>query len=266
MAILIHVLAAALYGMAAWARWPTEGGPPTGSGAARWLLPLALGVHAAALVPAIATPDGLDISLPNSVSLVAGLVVLVAWASGFLRSLPGSAAIVLSVAAVAALLPALFHDPHRTSFAGETWATLHIAVALAAYAILLVAALAALLMTGLEKRLHRGLPAAAGDGTPPLLTLERYLFRLIATGFVLLSLTLASGALFSEQVFGRPFKLTHKSLFSVLAWLTFGALLFGRWRFGWRGRRARIWILAGAGLLVLAYLGSKFVLEVLLQR
>jgi len=173
---------------------------------------------------------------------------------------------VLSVAAVAALLPALFHDPHRTSFAGATWATLHIAVALAAYAILLVAALAALLMTGLEKRLHRGLPAAAGDGTPPLLTLERYLFRLIAAGFVLLSLTLASGALFSEQVFGQPFKLTHKSLFSVLAWLTFGALLFGRWRFGWRGRRARIWILAGAGLLVLAYLGSKFVLEVLLQR
>ncbi len=185
MAILIHVLAAALYGMAAWMRWPTAGMPQTASGAARWLLPLALGVHAAALVPAIATPDGLDITLPNSASLVAGLVVLVAWASGFLRSLPGSAAIVLTVAAVAALLPALFHDPHRTSFAGETWATLHIAVALAAYAILLVAALAALLMTGLEKRLHRGLPAAAGDGTPPLLTLERYLFRLIATGFVL---------------------------------------------------------------------------------
>src|SRR5512139_335032 len=141
MAILIHVLAAALYGIAAWTRWPAAGTPPTGSGAGRWLLPLALGVHAAALVPAIVTPDGLDISLPNSASLVAGLVVLVAWASGFLRSLPGSAAIVLTVAAVAALLPALFHDPHHITFAGATWATLHIAVALAAYAILLVAAL-----------------------------------------------------------------------------------------------------------------------------
>jgi ABC-type uncharacterized transport system permease subunit len=266
MAILIHVLAAALYGTAAWARWPVAGKLQSDRAAARWLLPVALGVHAAALLPAVATPEGLDISLPNAVSLVAGLVVLVAWASGFLRSLPGSGAIVLSVAAVSALLPALFRDPHRFSYAGETWATLHIAVALTAYAILLVAALAALLMTGLEKRLHRGLPAAGGEGTPPLLTLERYLFRLIAAGVVLLSLTLASGVLFSEQVFGRPFKLTHKSLFSLLAWLTFGALLVGRWRFGWRGRRARVLILAGAGLLVLAYLGSKFVLEVVLQR
>jgi ABC-type uncharacterized transport system permease subunit len=266
MAILIHVLAAALYGIAAWARWPAAGGSSAAGAATRWMLPLALGVHAAAFVPALATPEGLDISLPNVASLVAGLVVLVCWASGFLRSLPGSGAVVLSVAAVAALLPALFRDPHRFSLAGEPWATLHIAVALTAYAILLVAALAALLMTGLEKRLHKGLPASGGDGTPPLLTLERYLFRLIATGFLLLSLTLASGALFSEQVFGRPFKLTHKSLFSLLAWLTFGALLIGRWRFGWRGRRARIWILAGASLLVLAYLGSKFVLEVLLQR
>jgi ABC-type uncharacterized transport system permease subunit len=265
MAILIHVLAAALYGAAAWARWPAAGGSPTATGVARAILPVALGVHAAALLPAIVTPEGLDVSLPNAASLVAGLVVLVAWASGFLRSLPGSAAIVLSAAGVAALLPAFFREPHHISFAGDTWAALHIAVALTAYAILLVAALAALLMTGLEKRLHKGLPAA-GDGTPPLLTLERYLFRLIAAGFVLLSLTLASGALFSEQVFGRPFKLTHKSLFSLLAWLTFGGLLVGRWRFGWRGRRARVWILAGAGLLVLAYLGSKFVLEVLLQR
>jgi ABC-type uncharacterized transport system permease subunit len=67
-------------------------------------------------------------------------------------------------------------------------------------------------------------------------------------------------------VFGAPFTLTHKSLFTMLAWLTFGALLAGRWRFGWRGRRALTWILAGTVLLMLAYLGSKFVLEVVLGR
>ena len=91
----------------------------------------------------------------------------------------------------------------------------------------MVAALTALLMTGLEKRLHRGLAAEPG-GTPPLLTLERYLFRLIAIGFGLLTLALASGALFSEEVFGKPFTFSHKSLFSILAWLTFGALLSRR--------------------------------------
>lgn len=263
MPILIHVLAAALYAVAAWLRWPARG-PAQASGT--WLLPAALGLHAAGLVVAIATPQGLDISFANAVSLVAALCILVAWTAGIFRSLPVSAAIFLPVAAIAALLPALFGNPHRLSYAGASWASVHIVIALVAYAILSVAALTALLMTGLEKRLHRGVPADAADRTPPLLTLERYLFRLVGTGFGLLTLALASGALFSEQVFGKPFAFTHKSVFSILAWLTFGALLAGRWRAGWRGRRATAWIVAGTVFLLLAYLGSKFVLEVLLGR
>ena len=101
---------------------------------------------------------------------------------------------------------------------------------------------------------------------PPLLTLERYLFRLVAAGFALLTLTLESGMLFTEQLFGRPLVFNHKSVFSVLGWLTFGALLLGRWRYGWRGRVALRWIIAGTVFVFLAYLGSKFVLEVLLGR
>jgi ABC-type uncharacterized transport system permease subunit len=100
----------------------------------------------------------------------------------------------------------------------------------------------------------------------PLLTLERFLFRMVWLGFVLLTLTLASGFLFSEQLFGRPLTFSHKNVFSVAGWLTFGALLVGRWRYGWRGRRALYWILAGTGLLLLGYLGSKFVAEVILGR
>ena len=266
MSILIHALAAALYAVAAWVRWPGATHRIDAQALMAWLPPVALGVHAAGLVPAIATPDGFDLSMPNAVSLVAALCVLVTWAGGFFRTLPGSAAIVLPIASVAALLPALFRNPHRFPYAGEPWAAAHIAVALLAYACLLVAAVTALLMTGLEKRLHRGLPADGGDATPPLLTLERYLFRLIGAGFALLTLTVVSGVFFSEEVFGQPFKLTHKSLFTILAWITFGALVAGRWRFGWRGRRALGWILAGTALLMLAYLGSKFVLEVLLGR
>ena len=67
-------------------------------------------------------------------------------------------------------------------------------------------------------------------------------------------------------LFGKPASFTHKTLFSFLGWLTFGILLYGRWRFGWRGRRALYWILAGTALLVLGYLGSKFVSEILLGR
>jgi ABC-type uncharacterized transport system permease subunit len=265
MGILIQVAAAAAYAVAAWRLGAAPGRAEALSRAA-WLVPLALGLHAAGLVSAIATPDGLDLSLSNAVSLVAGLCVLVAWAGGFLRSLPATAAVVLPIAALGALASALFSSPHRFSFAGEPWAAVHIAIARLAYAILLVAAVMALLMIGLEKRLQRGLPAEGGDATPPLLTLERYLFRLIAVGFVLLTATLATGMLFSEEVFGQPFRLTHKSVLSVIAWVTFGTLLLGRWRFGWRGRKARKFIVAGSAFLVLAYLGYKFVLEVLLGR
>ncbi len=101
---------------------------------------------------------------------------------------------------------------------------------------------------------------------PPLLTLERALFRLIAVGFLLLSLALASGVLYSEQLFGRAFQFTHKNVFAVASWVVFGALVVGRWGYGWRGRQALRWILAGTVLLLLAYLGSKFVLEVILGR
>jgi ABC-type uncharacterized transport system permease subunit len=166
---------------------------------------------------------------------------------------------------VCALLPALAPSHHRIAFAGEPWAAVHIGIALVAYALFVVVALQAIVMTGLEKRLHRGEPDAVA-ATPPLLTLERYMFRLLTVGFVLLTLTLASGMLFSEEIFGKAVTFTHKNVFSVAGWVAFAVLLFGRWRYGWRGRPALKWILAGTLLLVLGYLGSKFVREVVLGR
>ncbi|MDR2710003.1 MAG: cytochrome c biogenesis protein CcsA [Burkholderiales bacterium] len=222
-----------------------------------------LALHVCALTRAIGAPDGIDISLGNAISLVAFLCVLVAWAFGLMRALPGFASIIMGGAAIAALMPIVLTSAHRFPYATESWAALHIAIALSAYSLLFVAAVQALLMVGLEKKLHAGVTA---QRMPPLLTLERYLFKLISLGFILLTLTVISGLFFSEQVWGMPFKLTHKSAFSVLAWFIYGTLLVGRRRFGWRGRKALHWILTGTLLLVLAYLGSKLVLEVFLQR
>jgi ABC-type uncharacterized transport system permease subunit len=101
---------------------------------------------------------------------------------------------------------------------------------------------------------------------PPLLTLERFLFRLVVLGYALLTLTMLSGIVFSEELFGKPLTWTHKVVFSVLGWLVFGALLVGRYRYGWRGKVALRWILVGSVLLLLAYIGSKFVLEAILHR
>jgi ABC-type uncharacterized transport system permease subunit len=263
--ILLHVLAALCYAAAAWICWPRASTDVAAVRRAGLLVPVALALHAAATGVSLVTPEGIDLSLPHALSLVAALTVLVAWSSGLIRALPAIGAVVLPVAAVAVLLPALSSNPHRFAYTSEPWATVHIAVALLAYAFFIVAAALALALTGLERRLHRGL-AEANAAPPPLLTLEGWLFRLIQSGFVLLTLTLASGAFYSEELFGQPFKFNHKFVFSVAAWLAFGALLVGRWRYGWRGRRALRWILGGTALLLLGYLGSKFVLEVLLHR
>ena len=96
--------------------------------------------------------------------------------------------------------------------------------------------------------------------------METVLFRVIWAGFILLTLTLVSGVVYSEELFGKPAQLTHKTVFGVLSWIIFAALLAGRHVYGWRGRVAVRWTLAGFLTLVLAYLGSKFVLEVLLGR
>ncbi|MGI4849908.1 MAG: cytochrome C assembly family protein, partial [Janthinobacterium lividum] len=101
---------------------------------------------------------------------------------------------------------------------------------------------------------------------PALLTMEKLLFRLIGLGFFLLTLTVVSGVVFSEELFGQPFRFSHKTVFTMLSWLLFGLLLAGRrWR-GWRGKTALRFTLSGFATLFLAYVGSRFVLEVILHR
>jgi ABC-type uncharacterized transport system permease subunit len=104
------------------------------------------------------------------------------------------------------------------------------------------------------------------SGLPPLLTMEALLFRLISIAFVLLTLTLASGVLFSEALFGQAFRVDHKTVFAFVSWFLFGGLLVGRRLWGWRGRLALRWTLAGFVALMLAYVGSRFVIEVVLHR
>jgi ABC-type uncharacterized transport system permease subunit len=141
---------------------------------------------------------------------------------------------------------------------------LHVVFALLAYSVLSIAALLAILLTLQERALH----ARRFDGIvrtlPPLTLTEALMFRLIGAGFILLTLTLITGILFVTNLFDQH--LAHKTILSIAAWIVFGALLFGRWRYGWRGRRAVQLTLAGMVLLLLAFFGSRFVLEVILKR
>jgi ABC-type uncharacterized transport system permease subunit len=188
-------------------------------------------------------------------------------------SLDGLRVLVLPSAAVAVLLPLLFPGnvvPLQGKSALFPW---HVAIAILAYSTLTIAAFHAVLMALQESRLHAPADAAktgwlnaAIDRLPALLTMERLLFRLIAFGFSLLTLTVLSGIVFSEQLFGMAFRWDHKTVFTLLSWMLFGSLLAGRvWR-GWRGKTALRFTLTGFATLLLAYVGSRFVLEVVLHR
>ena len=141
---------------------------------------------------------------------------------------------------------------------------LHAGLALLAYATLALSALLATMLWAQERALRQRRMTTALRALPPLIQLEMLLFRSLGAGFALLTLALLSGALFVEDMLAQH--LAHKTVLSALAWLIFGGLLFGRWRYGWRGRRAVRLTLLAMCLLALAFFGSKFVLEILLRR
>lgn len=142
------------------------------------------------------------------------------------------------------------------------WLPLHWALGFAAYGLVAGAVIHAWLMQRAEHRMREGHPS---DNGLPLLALERLTFRLVGLGFALLTATLVAGFAYNSLAeVTTPWD--HKTVFTCVSWLVLGVLLWGRWRWGWRGRVAARMVYAGAGLLLLGYVGSRFVLEVLLQR
>lgn len=146
--------------------------------------------------------------------------------------------------------------------AASLWAPLHWLLGIASYGLFGVAVLHALLLNRAERQMRRmALVANAPAAGLPLLRLERLTFRFVGAGFIVLSAAIILGAWFAD-----PWRWDHKAVFSILGWLVFAGLLAGRRAFGWRGPKAAGWLYGGAVLLLLAYVGSRFVLEVLLHR
>jgi ABC-type uncharacterized transport system permease subunit len=149
--------------------------------------------------------------------------------------------------------------------AASPWLPLHLALGISSYGLFAAAVVHAWLMSRAEKNMRLGEDTHVGL---PLLTLERLTFRFVGAGFVLLTATLAAGWLFGDSLYGAQaaWHWDHKTVFSVLSWLTFALLLIGRNQFGWRGRKAVRVLYTGTALLLLGYAGSRFVLEVVLGR
>lgn len=237
---------------------------PLARGLQGTLMLTAVLLHGIVLYQDIVTPAGLDLGIFNAASLVAWIMVLFLLTAALQRPLDSLAVIVLPAAALVIALelviPSTRIIPDRA-----TWGLqIHILLSVLAYSLLAIAALQALLVAVEDHYLRQKRPLPVMHWLPPLQVMESLLFQLIGLGFVLLSFSLLSGFMFLEDLFGQH--LVHKTVLSLIAWLAFAVLLWGRWHFGWRGRTAIRYTLGGFVCLMLAYFGSKVVLELILQR
>ena len=160
---------------------------------------------------------------------------------------------------------ALIYPGTDQAIASHSWQmSVHIFSSIIAFSLLNIAALQAIFLSIQEQQLRRHPPRKIILTLPPLQTMESLLFQLIGTGVIFLTLSLLSGFIFIDDLFAQH--LVHKTILSIFAWLIFSALLYGRIRYGWRGQTAIQWTLIGFTSLLLAYFGSKMVLELILQR
>jgi ABC-type uncharacterized transport system permease subunit len=225
---------------------------------------MAVTIHGYLLYVLLFVPAKMDLSILTVFSVITwvitAMLVVFAWREPVENLLIG----VLPFAMVAVLLRLLSHQHYVLAENLSSGLELHILVSIIAYSLLSIAALQAILLYIQDTYLHNKHPVGFVRALPPLETMERLLFRMIGTGFIVLSFSVVSGFIYLEDVFAQH--LAHKVVLSVGAWILYAILLWGRWQFGWRGRIAIRWTLTGFVLLLLAYFGSKFVIEVILHR
>jgi ABC-type uncharacterized transport system permease subunit len=235
-------------------RW---GGPAVRTG-----LTLAWLLHGAVLASSLlATPP--TFGFAPALSVTAWLVTLVYAIESHVYPQLKAKAVLLGMGMVAVLLALLFPGAPYPAIQ-STWLPLHWALGIAAYGLIAAAVVHAWWMQRTEQAMRRGV--APPEGGLPLLAIERLTFRFVTAGFALLTATLLAGWWFAEHLYSQGITWDHKRVFAALSWVVFAVLLLGRWRLGWRGRTATRMLYVGSGLLLLAYVGSRFVLEILLHR
>ncbi len=258
MSLVYSLIAALLYAFAGWRAFRAR------SEGQQIVLSVALLAHAGALVQQIVLGNNLVIGVVEAVSLLAWLSALMLWIFCLREPLQVLGVVQYPLTALCALAPAIIHDSGNTIPLADWKIGIHIVFSLLSAGLLTLASIQALATAILDRMLHHPGRMRLVERLPPLQTMERLLFQLIFVGFFLLSLTLLSGLLFVHNLFAQH--LVHKTVLSFLAWLIFGTLLLGRLRYGWRGRIAVRWALSGYVALILAYFGSKLVLEQILGR
>lgn len=261
MVIFAALLSTLLYLLAAYGEWRRVRHGAVGP---RWWALAALISHFGLHLQQALAGRGLDLHFLAALSAVALSMALVTWMVSIRQPINRLGILVYPLAALLAAAYGLLRSA-TSPIPGQTWQiNLHAVFALLAFGTLAIAAVVALLLEAQEQALRARRLSDVLGSFPPLATVEALLFQLIGAGFGLLTLTLVTGLLFVENLFAQH--LVHKTVLSIAAWLVFGMLLVARRRYGWRGRRAVRWTLTGMLFLFLAFVGVKFVLEIVLHR
>jgi ABC-type uncharacterized transport system permease subunit len=226
---------------------------------------LAVSLHALVLYQNLITPTGFNLGFFNAASLIAWVMALLLLFTLLHDPVENLVTVLFPIAAITIGLEIHFYTERILPTDEPIGVKIHIFFSVLAYSLLTISALQAILLAIQDYQLHHRHPGWVFQMLfPPLQIMEKLLFQLIAVGFGLLSISLITGLFFLEDIFAQH--LVHKTVLSVIAWWVFATLLWGHWRFGWRGKTAIRWSLSGFFVLMLAYFGSKLVLELILHR
>nr|MBO2489489.1 hypothetical protein [Gammaproteobacteria bacterium] len=225
---------------------------------------LAAVAHATLLWHGLSSKPSWSLTVAEAASLIGwpigAMAIVLSWLRPRFAAIGSALMVLAGIVAVGAAPGAPGYDLQQ-----QNWEiAAHIALSVLAYALLTIAVVLAIALGLLDRRLRTRRPLGWMQALPSVEALEAGIFQALVAGFATLTLALFSGFIFVEDLFAQH--LIHKTVLSCLAWVVFAVLLFGRWRFGWRGRTAASWTVGGFALLALAYFGSKIVLEAILGR
>ena len=228
------------------------------------VLPGVLGLlaHIWLLESEMLSPIGINLGFFNALSLITACITLFTLVATLRHPTELLCIIMMPIAAATITLDISITSSHVLAPGSSNALIVHVLTSLIAYSVLGLAALHAIMLSIQNSNLHSHQPYGILKLLPPLKTMESLLFEAISIGFILLSISLITGLLFLDNMFAQH--LVHKTVLSIIAWLVFAILLGGRYFIGWRGKQAIRWTLGGFISLMLAYFGSKFVLEVIL--
>lgn len=221
-------------------------------------------LHAFYIAFNVSENSGFNFSFFSMASLVSLIVALLLLLATLTKPVENLGIFLFPVTALMLVLELGFPEKQRSLVTHNWQMNTHILSSIIAFSLLNIAALQAILLVIQNQQLKSHPPKRYIQSMPPLESMESLLFQMIGAGLFFLSIGLASGFIFLEDIFAQH--LAHKTIFSIMAWLIFSGLLIGRSRYGWRGRTAIKWTLIGFLFLLLAYFGSKLVMELILHR